>query len=185
MSTIDMNSVAGFKAVDAEGNELGIMSLADITAAVKESIMQDAAMARSVATQSEASTQAASDTYENKLPQLTDLTWARGLDSNENPILISKESLASVVGGLLRNNGYAKLKDYGIVNDTLNDKICGYGYSDGTAPEGDCGFAGIFSSECNMKAAKMIKISMDCNRIAVRASNFNGTWSSWRELSFK
>ena len=91
----------------------------------------------------------------------------------------------SVVGGLLRNNGYAKLKDYGIVNDTLNDKICGYGYSDGTTPEGDCGFAGIFSSECNLKAAKMIKISMDCNRIAVRASNFNGTWSSWRELSFK
>ena len=62
-----MNSVAGFKAVDAEGNELGIMSLADITAAVKESIMQDAAMARSVATLSEASTLAASDTYEDKL----------------------------------------------------------------------------------------------------------------------
>ena len=92
---------------------------------------------------------------------------------------------AGTVGGQLRNNGYAKLKDYGVVNDTLNDKICGYGYSDGTTPEGDCGFAGLFSSECNLKAAKMIKISMDCKRIAVRASNFNGTWSSWRELSFK
>ena len=89
------------------------------------------------------------------------------------------------MGELLRNNGYAKLKDYGIVNDTLNDKICGYGYSDGSSPEGDCGFAGVFSSECNLKAAKMIKISMDCKRIAVRASNFNGDWSSWRELSFK
>ena len=101
MSTIDMNSVAGFKAVDAEGNELGIMSMADITAAVKESIMQDAAMARSVATLSEASTLAASDTYEDKLPQQTDLKWARGLDTNGNPILISKESLASVVGELI------------------------------------------------------------------------------------
>ena len=101
MSTIDINSVAGFKAVDAEGNELGIMSLADITAAVKESIMKDAAMARSVSTLSEASTLAASDTYEDKLPQQTDLKWARGLDANGNPILISKESLASVVGGLL------------------------------------------------------------------------------------
>lgn len=112
MSTIEMNSVAGFKAVDAEGNELGIMSMADITAAVKESIMQDAAMARSVATLSEASTLAASDTYEDKLPQQTDLKWARGLDANGNPILISKESLASVVGGLLpvaneNNNGLA------------------------------------------------------------------------------
>ena len=96
-----MNSVAGFKAVDAEGKELGIMSLADITAAVKESIMQDAAMARSVATLSEASTLAATDTYEDRLTQKTDLTWARGLDSNGNPILISKESLASVMGGLI------------------------------------------------------------------------------------
>ena len=90
-----------------------------------------------------------------------------------------------LVGELLRNNGYAKLKDYGIVSDTLNDKKCGYGYSDGTTPEGDCGFAGVFSSECSSEAAKMIKVSMDCNRIAVRASNFNGTWSSWSELSFK
>ena len=89
------------------------------------------------------------------------------------------------VGELLRNNGYAKLKDYGIVSDTLNDKKCGYGYSDGTTPEGDCGFAGVFSSEGSSEAAKRIKVSMDCNRIAVRASNFNGTWSSWRELSFK
>lgn len=100
MSAIDINSVAGFKAVDAEGNELGIMSMADITAAVKESIMQDAAMARSVATLSEASTLAATDTYEDQLPQQTDLKWARGLDANGNPILISKESFASVVGGL-------------------------------------------------------------------------------------
>lgn len=112
MSAIDMNSVAGFKAVDAEGNELGIMSMADITAAVKESIMQDAAMARSVATLSEASTLAASDTYEDKLDIKTDLTWARGLDANGNPILISRQSLASVVGGLLpvaneNNNGLA------------------------------------------------------------------------------
>lgn len=105
MSTIDINSVAGFKAVDAEGNELGIMSMADITAAVKESIMQDAAMARSVATLSEASTLAASDTYEDELDIKTDLTWARALDANGNPILISKESLASVVGGLLNVDG--------------------------------------------------------------------------------
>ena len=104
-----MNSVAGFKAVDAEGNELGIMSLADITAAVKESIMQDAAMARSVATLSEASTLAATDTYEDQLPQQTDLKWARGLDASGNPILISKESLASVVGGLLSISKYIKL----------------------------------------------------------------------------
>lgn len=89
------------------------------------------------------------------------------------------------MGELLRNDGYAKLKDYGIVKDTLNDKICGYGYSDGTAPEGDCGFPGIFSSECNGKCTKMTKIRLDGTQIAVRASDFNGKWSEWKELSFK
>ena len=127
MSAIDMNSVAGFKAVDAEGNELGIMSMADITAAVKESIMQDAAMARSVATLSEASTLAASDTYEDELDIKTDLTWARGLDANGNPILISKQSLASVVGGLLKNEAFAlslsALSGYNCQFMTLNKGI--------------------------------------------------------------
>lgn len=128
-----MNSVAGFKAVDAEGNELGIMSLADITAAVKESIMQDAAMARSVATLSEASTLAATDTYEDKLPQQTDLKWARGLDANGNPILISKESLASVVGGLLPivsaiQNGLMSSKGFIEKTDITdaNTRFCGF-----------------------------------------------------------
>lgn len=120
MSTIDINSVAGFKAVDAEGNELGIMSMADITAAVKESIMQDAAMARSVATLSEASTLAASDTYEDELDIKTDLTWARGLDANGNPILISKQSLASVVGGLNGVSGM-KIRSYYVEKNTTVD----------------------------------------------------------------
>lgn len=89
------------------------------------------------------------------------------------------------MGGLLRNNGYAKIQDYGVVKDTLNDKISGYGYSDGTTPEGDCGFAGMFSSVNNGLCSQMIKISIDGTRIAVRASNFAGNWSPWKDLSFK
>ena len=89
------------------------------------------------------------------------------------------------MGGLLRNNGYAKIQDYGVVKDTLNDKISGYGYSDGTTPEGDCGFPGVFSSERNGLCAKMLKISIDCTQIAIRASNFAGNWSAWKELAFK
>ena len=50
------------------------------------------------------------DQFENQLPQKSDAKWVRVLDASGNPILISKEDLASVVGGLIgvsnsENNG--------------------------------------------------------------------------------
>ena len=44
------------------------------------------------------------DQFENQLPQKSDAKWVRALDASGNPILISKEDLASVVGGLIANN---------------------------------------------------------------------------------
>ena len=44
------------------------------------------------------------DQFENQLPQKSDAKWVRALDASGNPILISKEDLASVVGGLLEIN---------------------------------------------------------------------------------
>jgi hypothetical protein len=41
------------------------------------------------------------DQFENQLPQKSDAKWVRALDASGNPILISKEDLASVVGGLI------------------------------------------------------------------------------------
>lgn len=41
------------------------------------------------------------DQFENQLPQKNDAKWVRALDASGNPILISKEDLASVVGGLI------------------------------------------------------------------------------------
>lgn len=41
------------------------------------------------------------DQFENQLPQRSDAKWVRALDASGNPILISKEDLASVVGGLI------------------------------------------------------------------------------------
>lgn len=105
MSTIDLSQAAGFKAVDSEGNELGIVSMNDIVDAVKQSINQQSvtysAQVSTLADDGSASTQSATDTYEDKLPQKTDATWIRGLDAEGNPILISKESLSSVLGGLI------------------------------------------------------------------------------------
>lgn len=108
MSTIDMSKVAGFKAVDSEGNEMGIVSMNDIVDAVKSSINQQGLVAArqistlaATSTLADTSTLAATDSYEDQLPQKTDVTWVRGLDADGNPILISKQSLSSVLEGLL------------------------------------------------------------------------------------
>lgn len=183
MSTIDMNSVAGFKAVDAEGKELGIMSLADITAAVKESIMQDAAMARSVATLSEASTLAATDTYEDRLTQKTDLTWARGLDSNGNPILISKESLASVVGELVFS--YQELNsinelDYMYWDYVVKGKVYTYSKTTENLPS-NFTKGTIYISRSGKSST--IQIAIDDSNKTIKRHNNTGKWSEWVVIS--
>lgn len=101
MTTEELKNAAGFKAVDAEGNELGVVSLSDIVSAVKQELQPSGVARASVAALSEVSTQAATDTYEDQLPQKTDVTWIRGLDESGNPILISKQSLVSVAEGLI------------------------------------------------------------------------------------
>ena len=123
-----MSQVAGFKAVDAEGNELGVVSMNELTESISEQVLQKISMRNQATTleqpvlMSAASTLAAgNDAYENELSEQTDLKWARALDASGNPILISKESLASVVGGLLRNKEFAlsigSLWDYGKSGD--------------------------------------------------------------------
>ena len=101
MTTEELKNAAGFKAVDAEGKELGIVALSDIVSAVKQELQPSGVARASVAALSEVSAQAATDTYEDQLPQKTDVTWIRGLDESGNPILISKQSLVSVAEELL------------------------------------------------------------------------------------
>lgn len=132
MGTIDMSHVAGFKAVDAEGNELGVVSMSELTASISEQVLQTIAMRNQATTleqpalMSAASTLAAgNDAYENELPEQTDLKWARALDASGNPILISKESLASVVGGLLETD--KTLKSSYNINNSVDLKTLGAG----------------------------------------------------------
>ena len=101
MSTIDLKKVAGFKAVDAEGNDMGIVSLSEMTNMVKESIIQEAVAMQSVSTLAETSTLAATDTYEDQLPTSDTFSHVRTLDANGNPRLTSSQALATVVGGLI------------------------------------------------------------------------------------
>lgn len=130
MSTIDLTQVSGLRAVDAEGNDLGTVSLQDLTDSITTQVLQTISLRQQAATLEEpallsASAQSAgSDTYENQLPQQSDLKWARALDASGNPILISKEDLAGVVGALLKNKDFAlsigSFWDFGTIYD-LND----------------------------------------------------------------
>ena len=79
MSKVDLTKVAGFKAVDAEGNDMGIVSLSDMTNMVKESIIQEAVAMQSVSTLAETSTLAATDTYEDRLPTSDTFSYVRTL----------------------------------------------------------------------------------------------------------
>ena len=117
MSTVDLTKVAGFKAVDAEGNDMGIVSLSEMTNMVKESIIQEAVAMQSVSTLAETSTLAATDTYEDRLPTSDTFSYVRTLDSSGNPKRTSQNALATVVGGLLAtvtngSNGLATKENY-------------------------------------------------------------------------
>lgn len=63
------------------------------------------------------------DQFENQLPQKSDAKWVRALDASGNPILISKEDLASVVGGLLGiNDSWFRLRRViGATEEDLNN----------------------------------------------------------------
>ena len=148
MTTEELKNAAGFKAVDAEGNDLGVVTLSDIVTAVKEELAQSqpAARAASVSTLSEVSTLAATDTYEDQLPQKTDVNWVRGLDAEGNPVLISKQSLASVVEELLQLNRYLKMGQRSISSFEIKNAVFPgvYHVDNNTdkseAPEGSYGF---------------------------------------------
>lgn len=59
------------------------------------------------------------DQFENQLPQKSDAKWVRALDASGNPILISKEDLASVVGRLIGISLVLKTK--GVINIPSRD----------------------------------------------------------------
>lgn len=101
MSTVDLTKVAGFKAVDAEGNDMGVVTLSEMTNMVKESIIQEAVAMQSVSTLAETSTLAATDTYEDKLDISDTFSYVRTLDSSGNPKRTSSSAFATVVGGLM------------------------------------------------------------------------------------
>ena len=100
-----MSHVAGFKAVDAEGNELGVVSMSELTASISEQVLQTIAMRNQANTLEQPALMSTlatgNDAYENELQQVSDANWVRALLADGTPVLWNKSDLASVVGGLL------------------------------------------------------------------------------------
>lgn len=128
------------------------------------------------------------DQFENQLPQKNDAKWVRALDASGNPILISKEDLASVVGeligvateskdGLLQAGTFRYL---GFLEDRSLDNIgSGYGYSYGAGGAGVYGIFLSFFADC--------KLQFKCNY--ADGSLFTRTynqevkkWSEWKRI---
>ena len=137
------------------------------------------------------------DQFENQLPQKSDAKWVRALDASGNPILISKEDLASVVGGLIgrvssSNNGWVD-KDldffhrYVITSDTDFNVITKPGMynlyatkSTNNSPGYDYGLLVIFSS-----GGQILQIAADVlsQRYCLRTRRDNGVWTSWKSIA--
>lgn len=190
MSTIDLTQVSGLRAVDAEGNDLGPVSLQDLTDSITIQVLQTLSMRQQAATLEEpallsASAQSAgSDTYENQLPEQTDLKWARALDASGNPILISKESLAAVVGARL---GIGKAEEFtGDLNTLLlsSGEYKVYKLYEGctnipsSAGSSNGTFLIVFSYDGS--CVEQIYIQCTSNRIFKRRRIIN-EWSDWNE----
>lgn len=105
METVDLTKVAGFKALDSDGNELGIVSMEQLTDSIAMRIA-DGLSERTVLPANNlpmavAATSTGSDKMETAFSETTDPAYVRVIDKNGNSAKQGISSLASVVGGLL------------------------------------------------------------------------------------
>lgn len=184
MSTVDLTKVAGFKAVDAEGNDMGVVSLSEMTNMVKESIIQEAVAMQSVSTLAEASTLAATDTYEDQLPTSDTFSYVRTLDSSGNPKRTSSNAFASVVGGLLEYDKglpYRGKQTFSDFNDAGNGIwliFDGISLENSPLPNG----YGILVCYVANKFVVQELYNYNTNREWRRHRSDYGEWTDWKEL---
>mgnify|MGYP000900798098 CR=1 FL=1 len=106
METIDLNKVAGFQALDNEGNVLGIVSMEQLTDTVAMRIAEslsggDRMLLPAVEPMAVTAAATGSDKMETALGETTDPAYVRVIDKSGNSAKQGISSLATVVGGLL------------------------------------------------------------------------------------
>lgn len=122
------------------------------------------------------------DQFENQLPQKSDAKWVRALDASGNPILISKEDLASVVGGLLYNSGEYPFQNRTFLSDFNNAQdsgiyLLGNVGSYKNSPGFNYGLMVVFASYYILQMC----IDSSATTIKVRVC-IDKNWSNWKSI---
>lgn len=105
METVDLTKVAGFKALDSDGNELGIVSMEQLTDSIAmriaDGLSERTVLPANNVPMAVAATSTGSDKMETAFSETTDPAYVRVIDKNGNSAKQGISSLATVVGGLL------------------------------------------------------------------------------------
>ncbi|WP_418307137.1 hypothetical protein [Phocaeicola coprophilus] len=123
------------------------------------------------------------DQFENQLPQKSDAKWVRALDASGNPILISKEDLASVVGGLLSCVRYSYVTrketlDEGLTSTSNRLVMFVSSYLQSITPTANY-IAGLAIRFYNIETERQFAFDYAGN-IYTRMKNLpNGEWTNW------
>lgn len=121
------------------------------------------------------------DQFENQLPQKSDAKWVRALDASGNPILISKEDLASVVGGLMsfpfEYRGRTKL-DANRITDS------GFYYADGQSSNVDNHIGPFLNFKADQGYIQFVS-DIFSGSVYVRSYILSGSsmkWTDWHSI---
>lgn len=102
METVDLTKVAGFKALDSDGNELGIVSMEQLTDSIAmriaDGLSERTVLPANNVPMAVAATSTGSDKMETAFSETTDPAYVRVIDKNGNSAKQGISSLASVVG---------------------------------------------------------------------------------------
>ena len=121
------------------------------------------------------------DQFENQLPQKSNAKWVRALDASGNPILISKEDLASVVGGLMsfpfEYRGRIKL-DANRITDS------GFYYADGQSSNVDNHIGPFLNFKADQGYIQFVS-DIFSGSVYVRSYILSGSsmkWTDWHSI---
>ena len=194
METLDLTKVAGFKALDSDGNELGIVSMEQLTDSIAmriaDGLSERTVLPANNVPMAVAATSTGSDKMETAFSETTDPAYVRVIDKNGNSAKQGISSLASVVGGLIglatsNKNGLAS-KDWcfpkgGTVspNQTIDDLEAGI-YSVGAGNDNIPGSStGVLFVDINLAYGYRIQRFYDTKGNKLFRIN-SGTWGVWK-----
>jgi hypothetical protein len=194
METVDLTKVAGFKALDSDGNELGIVSMEQLTDSIAmriaDGLSERTVLPANNVPMAVAATSTGSDKMETAFSETTDPAYVRVIDKNGNSAKQGISSLASVVGGLIglatsNKNGLAS-KDWcfpkgGTVspNQTIDDLEAGI-YSVGAGNDNIPGSStGVLFVDINLAYGYRIQRFYDTKGNKLFRIN-SGTWGVWK-----